>query len=81
MLRPERVELSPEPGPEGASLPVAVQDVTFLGNTTDVAAVTAWNTPVAVRLGFRHPLAGRVARGDRLWIYWTPEAAQAFPRG
>ncbi|EPX83694.1 ABC-type spermidine/putrescine transport system, ATPase component [Rubellimicrobium thermophilum DSM 16684] len=80
MLRPERIELSPDPGPDGASLPVLVQDVTFLGNITDVVALTAWNAPVTVRLGFMHPLSGRLTRGDRLWIRWAAETVHAFPR-
>jgi putative spermidine/putrescine transport system ATP-binding protein len=81
MLRPERIELSPEPGPEGASLPVTVEDLTFLGNNTTVSARTGWGGALSVRLNFGHPLAGRIARGDRLHIRWAPEAAHAFVRG
>jgi putative spermidine/putrescine transport system ATP-binding protein len=81
MLRPERIELSPEPGPEGASLPVMVEDLTFLGNNTTVSARTGWGGALSVRLNFGHPLAGRIARGDRLHIRWAPEAAHAFVRG
>ena len=81
MLRPERVELSAEAGAEGASLPVTVQDITFLGNCTAVAARTDWGDAMTVRLNFGHPLAGRLARGDRLHVRWSPEAAHAFVRG
>ncbi|RID91179.1 ABC transporter ATP-binding protein [Gemmobacter lutimaris] len=80
MLRPERMELTPEAGPAGASLPVTVQDITFLGNCTSVAARTDWGDALTVRLNFGHPLAGRVARGDRLNVRWSPEAAHAFVR-
>lgn len=81
MLRPERIDLSGDPGPEGASLPVTVEDMTFLGNNTTVAARTGWGGRLTVRLNFGHPLAGGLARGDRLYVRWSPEAAHAFVRG
>ncbi|MFZ1469691.1 MAG: ABC transporter ATP-binding protein [Paracoccaceae bacterium] len=80
MLRPERIELSSQPGPAGASLPVTVEDLTFLGNNTTVSTRTGWGGVLTVRLNFGHPLAGKVARGDRLHIHWTPAAAHAFAR-
>lgn len=80
MLRPERIDLAREPGPEGASLPVTVEDMTFLGNNTTVAARTGWGGRLSVRLNFGHPLAAGLARGDRLHVRWSPEAAHAFVR-
>ncbi|OHC44235.1 MAG: branched-chain amino acid ABC transporter substrate-binding protein [Rhodobacteraceae bacterium GWE1_64_9] len=81
MLRPERIELSTEAGPSGASLPVTVEDMTFLGNNTTVATRTSWGGALSVRLNFGHPLSGRIARGDKLHVRWSPEAAHAFVRG
>jgi putative spermidine/putrescine transport system ATP-binding protein len=81
MLRPERIELSPEAGRQGASLPVTVEDMTFLGNNTTVSARTGWGGALTVRLNFGHPLAGRIARGDKLHVRWTPDAAHAFVKG
>lgn len=81
MLRPERIELSSEPGPKGASLPVTVEDLTFLGSNTTVAARTGWGDALSVRLSFGHPLAGRLARGDRLHVHWSPMSAHVFVRG
>ena len=81
MLRPERIELSSEPGPKGASLTVTVEDLTFLGSNTTVAARTGWGDALTVRLNFGHPLAGRVARGDRLQVHWSPISAHVFVRG
>jgi putative spermidine/putrescine transport system ATP-binding protein len=81
MLRPERIDLSAVAGAQGASLPVQVQDMTFLGSNTSVSVCTAWGDALTVRLGFGHPLSGRVARGDRLHINWAAESAQAFRRG
>jgi putative spermidine/putrescine transport system ATP-binding protein len=78
MLRPERIELSTEPGPAGASLPVKVEDITFLGNNSTVSARTPWGDAVQVRLNFGHPLASRITRGDALHVRWTPEAAHVF---
>lgn len=80
MLRPERIELVAEPGPTGASLPVTVEDMTFLGNNTTITARTGWGGALTVRLNFGHPLTGRIARGDRLHVRWSPEAAHAFVR-
>jgi putative spermidine/putrescine transport system ATP-binding protein len=81
MLRPERIDLSAVAGVQGASLPVQVQDMTFLGNNTAVSVRTAWGDPLTVRLGFGHPLSGRVSRGDHLHINWAAESAQAFIQG
>jgi len=81
MLRPERINLDAMPGAGGASLPVEVHDMTFLGNNTTVVVRTAWGDALNVRLDFGHPLAGRVTRGDRLHITWAAETAQAFMRG
>lgn len=80
MLRPERIDLAPEAGPAGASLPVTVRDVTFLGNNTSVEVATGWGEPLSVRLDFGHPLSGRVSRGDRLRVNWVPGATHAFVR-
>lgn len=81
MLRPERIDLTREPGPKGASLPVTVEDMTFLGNNTAVAARTGWGDQLSVRLNFGHPLADGLAPGDKLYVRWSPEAAHAFPNG
>ncbi len=81
MLRPERIDLTREPGPAGASLPVTVEDMTFLGNNTAVAARTGWGGQLSVRLNFGHPLADGLARGDELHVRWSPEAAHAFLKG
>ncbi len=81
MLRPERIELAAEPGAEGRSLAVTLREATFLGNTVSVTAETDWKDLVDVRLGYGHPLAGRAAAGDRLWINWSRDAANAFTQG
>jgi putative spermidine/putrescine transport system ATP-binding protein len=78
MLRPERIELAADAGPEGATLPVTVEDITFLGNNTAITARTSWGESLQVRLNFGHSLAGRLMRGDRLHVRWSPEAAHAF---
>ncbi|MFD1880619.1 ABC transporter ATP-binding protein [Paracoccus pacificus] len=78
MLRPERIELSGQPGPAGASLPVTVRDVTFLGNNNAVTARTGWGEDLSVRLNFGHPMFGKVAQGDQLHVSWQPENAHVF---
>ena len=59
---------------------MTVDDLTFLGNHTTIAARTGSGGKLSVRLGFGHPLQGSVARGDRLHVRWSPEAAHAFVR-
>ncbi|MGO4854191.1 ABC transporter ATP-binding protein [Phaeovulum sp. W22_SRMD_FR3] len=80
MLRPERIDLSAEAVGHGATLPVTVRDTTFLGNNITVDVETGWGEGLSVRLDFRHPLAGRVTRGDHLYMRWQPETAQAFAK-
>ncbi len=80
MLRPERIDLSREPGADGASLPVTVGDMTFLGSNTAVTVETGWGGQLSVRLNFGHALADHLARGDRLYIRWSPDAAHAFAK-
>lgn len=78
MLRPERIELVADAGIPGASLPVTVEDVTFLGNNSAITARTGWGDPLYVRLNFGHPMMGRVNRGDRLHVRWQPQDAHVF---
>ncbi len=80
MLRPERIELSAEAGEAGASLPVTIEDVTFLGNNSAITARTGWGEALSVRLNFGHPMMGSVARGDRLHVRWQPRDAHVFVR-
>lgn len=78
MLRPERITVSREPASDGASLPVTVQDMTFLGSNTTVSVQTSWGGQLAVRLNFGHKLAGKLVKGERLHIHWSPDAAHIF---
>lgn len=78
MLRPERIELTAQPGPQGASLPVTVEDVTFLGNNSTVSARTGWGEVLSVRMNFGHPMMGQVQRGDALHVRWQPQDAHVF---
>lgn len=80
MLRPERIELSRAAGPQGATLPVIVEDVTFLGNNSTISARTGWGDPLSVRLNFGHPMLGAVVPGDQLHVLWQPQDAHAFVR-
>ncbi|MEG4641584.1 ABC transporter ATP-binding protein [Paracoccus sp. APAP_BH8] len=80
MLRPERIDLSDAAGPQGASLPVTIEDVTFLGNNSAVTARTGWGDPLYIRLNFGHPMMGSVSRGDRLHVRWQPQDAHAFTK-
>jgi putative spermidine/putrescine transport system ATP-binding protein len=81
LLRPERVDLAAEPGGTGASLPVTVQDAAFLGNAMLVSVRTGWGQQIVIRIGFGHPLSGRIKRGDAMHVRWNPESASAFAKG
>ncbi len=78
LLRPERMTLSRRPGDGIVSLPVAVADVTFLGNETDVRVRTASGEDVFVRLPFADPLAGSVRSGESVHLGLDADAVQAF---
>lgn len=78
MLRPERVTLTREAGEPGTSLPVSVDDVTFLGNTTSVELRTKWGDALSVRIGFGHPLAEGLSRGDALHVHAQSGSAHIF---
>ncbi|SNR62110.1 ABC transporter ATP-binding protein [Paracoccus sediminis] len=80
MLRPERIELTAQPGLSGASLPVTVEDVTFLGNSSTVSARTGWGEVLSVRMNFGHPMMGQVRQGDALHVRWQPQHAHVFAK-
>lgn len=80
MLRPERIDLSGAAGPQGASLPVMVEDVTILGNSSALAARIGWGDPLYIRLNFAHPMMGSVSRWDRLHVRGQPQDAHVFPK-
>jgi len=80
MLRPERCDLSAAPRPGLASLPVRVNDFTFLGDGTEVEVATGWGETAMVRLDFGHALTGGLARGAELHLGWDPAATHAFAR-
>ncbi|MFT4015120.1 MAG: ABC transporter ATP-binding protein [Paracoccus sp. (in: a-proteobacteria)] len=80
MLRPERIDLAGAAGPQGATLPVTVEDVTFLGNNSAITARTGWGDPLYVRLNFGHPMIGGISRGDQLHVRWQPQDAHVFPK-
>jgi putative spermidine/putrescine transport system ATP-binding protein len=80
MLRPERVDLTQTAGPAGASLPVTIEDLTFLGNATTVMARTTWGAPLSLRLNFGHPLAAQITRNAHLHTQLNPSEAHAFSK-
>ncbi|WP_460275329.1 ABC transporter ATP-binding protein [Celeribacter sp. ULVN23_4] len=78
MLRPERIDLSAKAEASGASLPVTVNDITFLGDNTSVEAMTGWGEPLYIRLNFGHPLIQGITRGDNLFVNWNSDDAHVF---
>ena len=76
LLRPERVSLAR--GAQAEGLPATVTDVTFLGNTYHVAAVTPRGEPLSIRLPFGHAAAPALTRGDAVSLSFDPAAAHVF---
>ena len=81
MLRPERIDLSRTVHPDLPSVPVVVNDLTFLGNNTHVSVETGWREQLYVRLPFGHDCINGLEKGNKLWLNWSPETAHAFCEG
>lgn len=81
MLRPERVRLRPWAGRDGnPGIAVVVRDVTYLGDSTQLAVETGWRQTVAVRLPFGPSGAEGLGIGDRALLEWRPGDAHVFAR-
>ncbi|MBW3095832.1 ABC transporter ATP-binding protein [Pseudohoeflea coraliihabitans] len=78
LLRPERMDLSRQAGPDKTGLPVQISDITFLGSNIHVAAATGWGETVSVRLPFGHQSISGLSRGDTVWLRFDPGAAHVF---
>lgn len=78
MLRPERIDLAREADATISNIAVTVTDLTFLGNNTHVNAKTPWQEELAIRLPYGHPCIEGLARGDNLFVNWSPETAHVF---
>lgn len=76
LLRPERLSLSREHNGQG--LPVTVCDMTFLGNMIEVSTRTDQGQDLSVRLLYGSPVAGGLARGDRVWAQFDSRSIHAF---
>jgi len=80
MLRPERIDLASTAGQIGATLPVTIENMTFLGNATTVLARTSWGAELSLRLTYGHPLAASITRSAQLHANINPSNAHAFSR-
>jgi putative spermidine/putrescine transport system ATP-binding protein len=76
MLRPERTSLSK--ATKASSLPVKVKDITFLGNSVEVTAVTEQGESLSARLPFGHEAIADLHRGASAWLTFEPASAHAF---
>jgi len=76
LLRPERLSLCHDAG--GGTLPVTVQDITFLGNTVEVATCTETGLPLTVRLPFGHAAIAQLACDHQAWLGFDSAAAHVF---
>jgi len=76
LLRPERLSLS-HTAVEGM-LPVSVQDVTFLGNTVEVATQTETGAPLTVRLPYGHASISHLAEHQHAWLGFDSASAHVF---
>jgi len=76
LLRPERLSLFRQQAP--GTLPVTVQDVTFLGTTVEVATQTESGLPLTVRLPFGHAAIADLTQHHPLWVGFDASTAHVF---
>jgi len=76
MLRPERLTLLPEETPH--TLAARIDDITFLGNTIDIAATTGDGNRLSVRLPFGHQALQGLQVGAQVRLGFDPAAAHVF---
>lgn len=76
MLRPERLTLLSNEAPD--TLPATINDITFLGNTIDLAAATGDGHRLSVRLPFGHPALQGLAVGTHVRLGFDPAVAHVF---
>lgn len=79
MLRPEQIRIRPATSPhDGASLPVMIRDMTYLGDSMHFAVETSWKQEISVRM----PLASRAGRdlsvGAPALIEWDTQHGRVF---
>ncbi|WP_062232684.1 ABC transporter ATP-binding protein [Aureimonas sp. N4] len=78
LLRPERLHLHRREPEDARTLPVRVDDMTFLGSNVHVAARTSWGETVSVRLPFGHEAISGLSKGDTVWLGFDPHATHVF---
>jgi len=76
LLRPERLSLFHQD--TTGALPVTVEDITFLGNTVEVATQTHTGLPLTVRLPFGHAAISQLACQHHAWLGFDSAAAHVF---
>ena len=81
LLRPERIAIRPlADGDASSSLAVIVRDVTYLGDSTRLAAETSWGQIITVRLPYGPHAGDGLCTGDRACLGWRPADAHVFNR-
>jgi putative spermidine/putrescine transport system ATP-binding protein len=79
MLRPEQIRIKPATSMrEGASLPVMIRDMTYLGDSMHFAVETSWKQEISIRM----PLASRGGHdfsiGAPALIEWDTQYGRVF---
>ena len=73
-VRPEKIEITPEPPPSGSCvLRGTVTEVVYLGTSTNFSVSTSTGADMVV-FKQNSASAGQVAqRGDAIWLSWQPQ--------
>lgn len=79
MLRPEQIRIKPATSlHDGASLPVIIRDMTYLGDSMHFAVETSWKQEISIRM----PLASReghdLSVGGLALIEWDTQYGRVF---
>ncbi|HUN35674.1 MAG TPA: ABC transporter ATP-binding protein [Trebonia sp.] len=77
-VRPEKISLSPQPGPGGCRLRGTVAEVVYLGTSTSYNILTSTGDEVTVFVQNTDSSDDLVARGQEVWLGWEPRHSYAI---
>jgi spermidine/putrescine transport system ATP-binding protein len=77
-VRPEKMTLSPQPGPGDCRLRGTVTEVVYLGTSTNYNVLTSTGDEVTVFVQNADSSDDLVARGQEAWLCWEPRHSYAI---
>jgi spermidine/putrescine ABC transporter ATP-binding subunit len=77
-VRPEKINLSPQPGPGGCKLRGTITEVVYLGTSTNYNVLTSTGDEVTVFVQNTDSSDDLVTRGQEVWLCWEPRHSYAI---